>query len=274
MKNILCYGDSNTFGFTLHGGRHPYDVRWTGRLQLALGPAYRVIEEGCGGRTTVFEDPIDLGRNGRTSLPVCLASHNPLDLVILMLGTNDMKHYFQNNAWSIGQGVAQLLHLIQTYPYAPNYSAPKVLVVSPIHIGPDVAHSPFGSFQPEAIEISKGLAAEIRRAAEQAGCAFFDAAAVAGPCDEDSIHMDAANHAALARALHVPQPGNGKTLCAAGLAAFALCLCWQLPYVLVLMSGLSWATPAVWPEIFAGLGLCCVGGIGGACAAACLNGES
>ena len=51
MKNILCYGDSNTFGFTLHGGRHPYDVRWTGRLQLALGPAYRVIEEGCGGRT-------------------------------------------------------------------------------------------------------------------------------------------------------------------------------------------------------------------------------
>ena len=201
MKNILCYGDSNTFGFTLHGGRHPYDVRWTGRLQLALGPAYRVIEEGCGGRTTVFEDPIDLGRNGRTSLPVCLASHNPLDLVILMLGTNDMKHYFQNNAWSIGQGVAQLLHLIQTYPYAPNYSAPKVLAVSPIHIGPDVAHSPFGSFQPEAIEISKGLAAEIRRVAEQAGCAFFDAAAVAGPCDEDSIHMDAANHAALARAL-------------------------------------------------------------------------
>ena len=56
-----------------------------------------------------------------------------------MLGTNDMKHYFQNNAWSIGQGVAQLLHLIQTYPYAPNYSAPKVLVVSPIHIGPDGA---------------------------------------------------------------------------------------------------------------------------------------
>lgn len=79
---------------------------------------------------------------------------------------------------------------------------------------------------------------------------------------------------ALARALHVPQPGNGKTLCAAGLAAFALCLCWQLPHVLVLMSGLSWATPAVWPEIFAGLGLCCVGSIGGVCAAACLNRQS
>ena len=96
MKNILCYGDSNTFGFTLEGGRHPYHIRWTGRLQQALGPEYRVIEEGCGGRTTVFEDEIDLGRNGRTSLPVCLNSHKPLDLVILMLGTNDMKNRFQN----------------------------------------------------------------------------------------------------------------------------------------------------------------------------------
>ena len=75
MKNILCYGDSNTFGFTLHGGRHPYDVRWTGRLQLALGPAYRVIEEGCGGRTTVFEDPIDLGRNGRIDRGATLHQH-------------------------------------------------------------------------------------------------------------------------------------------------------------------------------------------------------
>ena len=109
MKNILCYGDSNTFGFTLHGGRHPYDVRWTGRLQLALGPAYRVIEEGCGGRTTVFEDPIDLGRNGRTSLPVCLASHNPLDLVILMLGTNDLRF---TDAWGAAEGAAALVGLV------------------------------------------------------------------------------------------------------------------------------------------------------------------
>ncbi len=80
--------------------------------------------------------------------------------------------------------------------------------------------------------------------------------------------------AALARALHIPQADNGKTLCAAGLAAFALCLCWQLPQTVVLMSGLSWAAPAVWPEILAGLGLCCVGGIGGVCAVACANSQS
>ena len=79
---------------------------------------------------------------------------------------------------------------------------------------------------------------------------------------------------ALARALYIPQPGNQKALCASGLAAFVLCLCWQLPRMIVLMSGLSWAAPAVWPEIFAGLGLCCIGGIGGVCAAACSGRQS
>lgn len=201
MKNILCYGDSNTFGFTLNGGRHPYDVRWTGRLQMALGTEYRIIEEGCGGRTTVFDDEIDLGRNGRTSLPVCLASHNPLDLVILMLGTNDMKHRFQNTAWDIGQGVAQLIHLIQHYPYAPHYTAPQILVVSPIHIGPHIAEGPFGCFTADAAGLSHQLAPYIEQAARQAGCAFFDASTVAQPCAADSLHMDAASHAALAQAL-------------------------------------------------------------------------
>ena len=79
--------------------------------------------------------------------------------------------------------------------------------------------------------------------------------------------------AALARALHVLQPGNGKTLCAAGLAAFALCLCWQLPQCFALLAG-NGIGLAVMPDFFAGLGLCCVGGIGGACAAACLNRQS
>ena len=80
--------------------------------------------------------------------------------------------------------------------------------------------------------------------------------------------------AALARALHIQKPENQKLLCASGLAAFVLCLCWQLPRVAILMTGLSWAGLAVWPEILAGLGLCCVGGIGAVCAAACANGQT
>ena len=92
MKHILCYGDSNTFGTDpIHGGRHPDDVRWTGVLQKLLGSDYRVIEEGCGGRTTVFEDEISYGRNGLKMLIPIIASHNPLDLIVVMLGTNDLK---------------------------------------------------------------------------------------------------------------------------------------------------------------------------------------
>ena len=73
MKNILCYGDSNTFASHPLGGRHPYEDRFTGRLQRQLGSDYRVIEEGCGGRTTVFEDEVETGRNGKTFLPTCIA---------------------------------------------------------------------------------------------------------------------------------------------------------------------------------------------------------
>lgn len=86
MKNILCYGDSNTFGTDpVHGGRHPWDVRWTGVLGQLLGPGYNIIEEGCGGRTTVFDDELSYGRNGLKMLVPCIASHNPLDLIILPL---------------------------------------------------------------------------------------------------------------------------------------------------------------------------------------------
>ena len=79
---------------------------------------------------------------------------------------------------------------------------------------------------------------------------------------------------ALARALYLPQPGNGKALCASGLAAFVLCLCWQLPRMAFLLTGLGWAAPAVWPEILAGFGLCCIGGMGAVCAKTCANGQA
>ena len=106
MKHILCYGDSNTFGTDpVRGGRHPYEVRWTGALQRLLGGNYRVIEEGCGGRTTVFEDQLSYGRNGLKTLVPCIASHNPLDLIIIMLGTNDLKKRFQATPWDLGKAM-------------------------------------------------------------------------------------------------------------------------------------------------------------------------
>lgn len=92
MRHILCYGDSNTWGYTPGTGeRHAPDVRWTGVLRRLLGEGWEVLEEGMNGRTTVFDNPMSQGRNGSAYLLTCLETHKPLDLVILMLGTNDLR---------------------------------------------------------------------------------------------------------------------------------------------------------------------------------------
>ena len=103
-KTILCYGDSNTWGYNpVNGLRYPEDVRWTGRLQKLLGPSYRVIEEGCNGRTTVYADPEEGWKCGLTYLCPCLNSHKPIDVVILMLGSNDLKRIFHASAQEIAE---------------------------------------------------------------------------------------------------------------------------------------------------------------------------
>lgn len=105
MKTVLCYGDSNTYGYDPSDGfRYPESVRWTCRLQKLLGDDYRIIEEGCNGRTTVFDDPIESWKNGRDYLKPCLNSHKPIDIVILMLGSNDLKETFHASAKQIAAG--------------------------------------------------------------------------------------------------------------------------------------------------------------------------
>ena len=201
MKNILCFGDSNTFASHPLGGRHPYDVRWTGRLQALLGSGYRVIEEGLGGRTTVFDDQISLGRNGRTALPTAIATHNPLDLIVVMLGTNDLKEQYHVTEWDLARAMEQLMHIIDAYEYAPHYKKPQVLLVAPVPVGEDIENSPFGCFTRAAIAPSKEFARIYAPVAEKYGAHFFDAASVARPSAEDQLHMDADSHRALADAL-------------------------------------------------------------------------
>ena len=109
MRRILCYGDSNTWGHhPMPDGtvtRYEDDVRWTGVLQECLKGEFRVIEEGLCGRTVMFDDPVAPDRNGRTFLNCCLQSHQPLDLVVLMLGTNDIRHIFTPSVMEIGLGM-------------------------------------------------------------------------------------------------------------------------------------------------------------------------
>lgn len=204
MKTILCFGDSNTFGSNPDGvpERHPYDIRWPGRLQKILGNKFYVIEEGMGGRTTVWEDPLAPGRCGASFLPVALQSHKPIDLVILSLGTNDCKSIFHASPRVIGKGMSCLVDMIRRFDYGTGTAAPKILLISPILMGDDIEHSIFESFDRQSAETVKRLAPVYKEIAQEKNCVCFDASLAAGP-GKDQLHMDGAAHEALAAALSV-----------------------------------------------------------------------
>ena len=202
---VLCYGDSNTWGQKPDkSGRYSVNIRWTGRLQEQLGDGYYVIEEGLSSRTTDLEYTKKSGRNGKTYLIPCLESQNPIDLVILMLGTNDLKVEFNRSPEDIANAIGGLVADINEYAYTQVHVAPKVLIVSPIHIKDkirdlkklyDVAY-----YDAESAIKSRQLASAIKLVANETGSAFFDASTVAEAGD-DSIHLSERAHIALADAL-------------------------------------------------------------------------
>ena len=203
MKTVLCFGDSNTFGYDPESGlRYPRDVRWTGVLQKLLGSGYTVIEEGCNGRTTVFEDPVEGWKKGIDYLKPCLSTHRPVDLVIIMLGTNDLKRCFGTTAADSAGGAGVLVDVIKDFMPLKQGFAPQIILVSPIRLGENIENSPFSaSFAKSAVEESYRFADEFSRVAEEKGCIFFDAASVASASAADSLHMDRASHTRLAEAL-------------------------------------------------------------------------
>lgn len=200
MKTVLCYGDSNTWGSDPRTReRFLEDVRWPGVLARELGDGFRVIEEGLSGRTTVRDDPIEgAHKNGRTYLRACLESHKPLDLVTVMLGTNDLKGRFAASASDIAQGAASLAEQILHSGCGPGGSAPVVLLISPPPVGKltDMAEMFEG-----AQEKSARFAGHYRRFAEQYGCGFLDAGAVIASSDLDGIHLEADEHRKLGEAV-------------------------------------------------------------------------
>lgn len=202
MKTIVCYGDSNTWGSDpVTHGRFAPDVRWTGVLQTALGAGYKVIEEGLGGRTTIVDDPISPWRNGRAYLIPCLESHNPFDLVTIMLGTNDLKQRLNRSASDIAESAALLAAMARRLPVAPGGVAPLVLLMAP----PVVTKlTTYEEMFTGAVEKSRRFAGLYRAFGERhPGVTFFDAGAVVTSSDLDGIHFEAAEHAKLGRAVAV-----------------------------------------------------------------------
>ncbi len=200
MRTVLCYGDSNTWGFDPQtGGRFAPNVRWPGVMARGLGEAFRVVEEGLSGRTTVRDDPIEgAHKNGRTYLRACLESHKPIDLVALMLGTNDLKGRFGASASDIAQGAASLAEEILRSGCGTGGGAPAVILVAPPPLG---RLTELAEMFEGAAEKSARFAGHYRRFAGQYGCGFLDAGTVATSSDLDGIHLEAEEHRKLGEAV-------------------------------------------------------------------------
>lgn len=186
---VVCYGDSNTWGTdTISDGRQPLADRWTTILAEELGPAYVVIAEGLGGRTTVFDDPALPGRDGSAFLLPCLWSHAPIDAVVLMLGTNDTKAVFGAGAERIASGMGTLVSMIAGQVVGPDGGPPRVLVIAPPPLGELALAS--GSWDDQGLRASHRLAGAYKAVAERAGVLFLDAGLVIGSSVRDGVHID------------------------------------------------------------------------------------
>ena len=201
-RTLLCYGDSNTHGTmpmaTLDDrGRYGRAVRWTGQL-AALLPDWQVIEEGLPGRTTVHDDPIEgAHRNGLSVLPAILESHRPIDVVLVMLGTNDLKGRFSLNATDIALSLERLVLAIRISGCGPEGAAPGVILVAP---PPILEVEGLGAIFAGGAAKSQGLAARIAASARRLGVPFVDASALIGVSEIDGIHYDEPAQSALALA--------------------------------------------------------------------------
>lgn len=202
MRNILCYGDSLTWGYDAQGpARHAHENRWPSVLEQTLGSGFRVIAEGLNGRTTAFDDWLaGEDRNGARTLPVVLGSHMPLDLVIIMLGSNDMKPWIHGRALAAAHGMKRLVQIVRGHPYFGGAPAPKILLVSP----PPMSRTDnleFADMFAGGNQASQKLAGLYRAVADETGCGFFDAASVATTTPLDGVHLDAENTRAIGKAL-------------------------------------------------------------------------
>lgn len=201
-RTIVCFGDSNTHGAdpSVVGGRLPRDARWPRVMAATLGDGYEIIEEGLNGRCTVWDSPIEPGRNGLTYLEPCLLSHKPVDLVIIMLGTNDLKTAYDLRAADIAVGAARLVDAARRTLSGPDGTPPKVLLVSPVPIGEITRKSEVWGFG-ESYQKSRELARMYEVVAENYDVGFFDAGSVAETHPDDGIHLDAAACARLGPAM-------------------------------------------------------------------------
>lgn len=199
MKNILCFGDSNTWGYNPYTkDRFSSEIRWTGKLQDKLKNDANIIEQGLCGRTTIYEDISRPGRKGIDSLQKIFQQYSNIDFVILMLGTNDCKKYYNNSAREIASGVEECLNIILEQVNPEN-----VLLISPITLGKDVWKKEYDpDFNEESVNISKELKNEYKKIALKKNVNFLAASEFADPSVADQEHLDEIGHNNLTEAIY------------------------------------------------------------------------
>ena len=200
MKTVLCFGDSITWGYNpLDGSRYSFENRWPGALELEAGGQVRVIEEALPGRTINSESPFLPGRNGAQVLEMVLDSHSPIDIVIIMLGTNDLWTGFDFTPSYITTACMSLVWKVQKSNSGPNFSAPQVLLISPPPLGKLSDY--MGLFFKGREKASKELAGLYKIGAKTSGVKFLDSSKYVHTCSADGVHLDPAQHKKLARAV-------------------------------------------------------------------------
>jgi lysophospholipase L1-like esterase len=205
MKTIVCYGDSNTWGFNPRTqGRYDHKTRWPMVLSRILNegspaddPAWWVVEEGLNGRTTARDD-FEAERNGLKQILPVLASHKPLDIVVIMLGTNDLKPRFGPMPFDIARGAQLVASAAKESKTGPIDSSPKVLLVCP---PPTVESGGFAHVFGNTVELSKKLPPCYRQLAQECGAAFLDAGKFIKTSPVDGIHLEPEEHRKLAEAV-------------------------------------------------------------------------
>jgi lysophospholipase L1-like esterase len=203
MKTVLCFGDSLTWGSNADtGSRHALEDRWPEVLRRGLGAGVEVISNGLRGRTTAYDEHLaDCDRNGARILPTVLYTHAPIDLVIIMLGSNDLKPHIAGTALAAMQGIRRCVEIVRINAMRDGSSEPPdVLIVAPPPLC-ETADPEYSAMFAGGIEQGKMLASFYADLADEQGCDFFDAGTVARTTPVDGVHLDAENTRAIGRAL-------------------------------------------------------------------------
>ncbi|MDX2165044.1 MAG: SGNH/GDSL hydrolase family protein [Gammaproteobacteria bacterium] len=197
-KTILCFGDSNTWGYvtgsidldTLLAKRFAFNKRWPGVLQQELAEPYRIIEAGLNGRTTNIDDPEWPDRNGLSALPILLESNSPIDMIIVMLGTNDMKSRFNRTASDIISGMSEIIDKIRSLKFISGESETKILVISPPIV---TKEDGFGEDFKNANKKSSEYAQQLKHLCKQKSCYHLDASELKFS-EIDGVHLEERSH--------------------------------------------------------------------------------